>query len=72
MASPYRWVLGFRDDGITQFADAGDTDHTFVARLQPARRLVTESDAGRSARGDDVAGFEGHHARKIRDQVRDA
>ena len=72
MASPYRWVFTLRllrDYGVRQ---CRKYDHTFVARLQPARRLVTQADAGGRARGYDVTRFEGHDTRKIRDQVRDA
>ena len=48
---------------VHQFGDARNADYGLVAGAEPARRLSGEADAGRRARGDDVARLQSEHAR---------
>src|SRR4051812_47137578 len=60
------------DDRVDQRTDALHGHRNLIARQEPARRIVTETDARRSARGNDVARLEREYARKMRDELGDA
>ncbi len=55
--------------GIAQFSDSRDFDHDLVAGAKITWRFTHETNAGRSAGGNDVSGFEGKNARKECDQI---
>ena len=69
-APPRIATLLLGDYRVGQLADTFDFDDALVAGLQVTRRLAGETDAGRGAGGDDVAGLQREHAREIRDQLR--
>src|SRR3990167_225596 len=48
------------DDRIGEFADPGDRDPDHVAWLQEPLRIEADTDTGRGAGGDQVAGVEGN------------
>ena len=59
----------FCTDGVGEGADTLDFDGDVFAGAEPALGFAACADAGGSAGGDDVAGFQGHDAGEVFDQV---